>query len=105
MTENGPHRTLRDEEIRTLVDHGCHAEDWTRVLVADPFFSERIRNVQLIGAVKIGVLEGTFAITPGLEKPAGLYNALIADCSIGDGVRVAQVGSHLANYEIGEGAC
>ncbi|MFV2068472.1 MAG: DUF4954 family protein, partial [Pirellulales bacterium] len=93
------------EEIRTLVDHGCHAEDWTRVLVADPFLPERTRNVRLIGSVKIGVLEGTFAITPGLEKPAGLYNALIANCTIGNGVRVAQIGSHLANYEIGDGAC
>jgi len=105
VTDKGSHRRLQDEEIRTLVDHGCRAEDWTRVLVADPFLPERIRNVRLIGTVKIGVLEGTFSITPGLEKPAGIYDALIANCSIGNRVRVAHVGSHLANYDVGEGAC
>ena len=41
----------------------------------------------------------------GVEKPAGLSDATIVNCSLGRDVRVANVGVHLANYDIGDNAC
>jgi hypothetical protein len=64
-----------------------------------------VRNVEFDGQIRLGNFDGTVESGTGLEKPAGIYNAYLSNCAVGDGVRIANIGSHIANYTIGDGAC
>lgn len=99
------YKNLTQEDIKVLEGQGCSAQDWGLLKVADGFEPSRVKNVQFLGRVNIGRLSGEIKIAPDLAKPAGIYNATIADCTIGDDVRICNVGVHIANYDIGAGAC
>ena len=44
--DNKPnYRSLLADEILQLTEQGCTAEDWAGVRLAEPFRSERLRNV------------------------------------------------------------
>ena len=105
MSNERSHRALAQDQRKALLAHGCTAEDWGRVLVTGGFDPSRVRNAHFQGEVKIGGLTGTVSGVDGLEKPCGIYNATIADCSIGDRTRIANIGVHLAHYDIADGAC
>ena len=100
-----PYRPLAAAEIQTLTAQGCTAADWSRVRVAEGFDPAAVRNAQFLGDVEIGANRGTVAGDGPLRKPCGIYHALLANCTIGDRARIANVGLHIANYEIGAGAC
>ena len=104
MAETKPYRQFSDEEIRTLSAQGCSSDDWSSVAVAEPVDSTRLRGVHFSGKVQIGSLSGQVEIGD-VAKPAGIYRAHIDNCTIGDGVRIANIGAHLANYAISDGAC
>src|SRR4051794_32870951 len=91
------YRSLRADEIRQLAEQGCTAEDWGGVRVAEPFRGERLRNVEFVGTVILGSMAGDVQRTGAQAKPCGIYQARLQDCVVGDGVRIANVGSHLAN--------
>ncbi|MAE62428.1 MAG: hypothetical protein CMJ49_13860 [Planctomycetaceae bacterium] len=99
---NRTYRALREGERAKLIGQGCSAQDWSGVMVADGFSAGRVRDVHFNGAVKIGKLTGEVGET--VRKCAGLFGAWIGDCVIGDDVRIANVGGHVANYDIGDGA-
>jgi hypothetical protein len=92
-------RKLEDSEITALEKQGCTASDWSKLQAAEPLLVERIRNVRFSGKVSIGRLDKNIAFPGGAEKPAGLYNCSIHNCSFGDNVFVRNVSS-LANYDI-----
>jgi len=92
---------LAEAQIQQLQSQGCRAEDWSRVTVAADFDPATIFDAAFLGTVQIGSLSGSVAGVHGLEKPCGIYNATISNCTIGDGVRIANIGVHLANYTIG----
>src|SRR3954465_15609014 len=96
------YRALAADEIRQLTEQGCTAEDWGGVRVAEPFRGERLRNVEFAGTVMLGSMAGDVQREGALAKPCGIYQARVQDCVVGDSVRIANVGSHLANYEIGD---
>lgn len=104
MTDTAAYRPLRDEEIQTMQEQGCSTEDWSLVQVADDFQPERIRRCHFSGEVRIGSLAGTVETGGGVQKACGIEDAYISCCTIGDGVRIANIGTHLANYDIGSGA-
>src|SRR5438874_6716285 len=95
------YRVLREDEIQRLESQGCTSEDWNTVQVAEPFRSDRVRGVDFIGKSFLGSLAGYVQRTSGFAKPCGIYNGRVQDCVIGGGVRIANVGSHLAGYHIG----
>ena len=105
-----PHATYRpltEQEIAQLERHGCGAEggDWGRVQVAPGFDAARIRHVTFGGEIRIGshAARGT---GPGLAAgPAGVFHARLVNCTLGNHVRIANVGVRLANYDIGDEAC
>lgn len=103
MVDTATYRPLHDEEIQTMQQQGCSAEDWSLIQVADNFQPERVRRSQFSGDVRIGSLAGTVETSGGVQKPCGIEGAYIACCTIGDGVRIANVGAHIANYDIGSG--
>jgi hypothetical protein len=97
------YRGLTDEEVSVLEGAGCSAEAWSGVQVADGFDPARVRNVTFSGSVKVGALGGTVSVD-GVDLPSGVTNATLVNCELGDSVRVANIGSHIANYRIGDGA-
>lgn len=104
MTESPKrnYRSLSAGEITQLTEQGCTAPDWAGVQIIEPFLAERLRNVEFVGNVLIGSLAGDTQRPGTRAKPCGIYNARVQDCVIGNGVRIANVGSHLAGYHIGD---
>ncbi|MHB8865738.1 MAG: DUF4954 family protein, partial [Pirellulaceae bacterium] len=104
MTEPHSYRALSTGDIESLERQGCTAEgnDWTRVRVRDPFDPTRVVSTHFGGQVQIGSLAGLTRTSPA--KPAGIQHACLIDCVVGDHVRIVNVGIHIHNYEIGEGA-
>jgi uncharacterized protein DUF4954/uncharacterized protein DUF6819 len=99
------YRPLTQQEIETLTGQGCTAADWSLVQVADGFDPNRVRNAQFAGTIRLGANGGTLSDDAGIEKPCGIQNASLFDCTVGDGVRITGVGVHIARYDIGDGAC
>ena len=97
------YRGLKGDEVSALEAAGCTAEDWAEVEVAAGFDATRARNVTFSGKVKVGSLNGVVSVD-GVELPSGLSNVTLVNCEVGDDVRVANVGSHIANYRIGDRA-
>ncbi len=69
--------------------------------VTEPVLADRVWHVDFVGSVSIGSLAGEVTRPAALAKPCGIYRARIQDCTIGDNVRIANVGGHLAGYHIG----
>lgn len=90
---------LTDTQIQRLADQGCSAGDWNSVSVEMGTDISRIRHVQFIGIVSIGINKGSI-VCDGIELPCGLYDATIARCEIGDNVRIANIGSAVVDYRI-----
>lgn len=99
------YKTLADDQIRMLVSQGCSAEDWSDVSVSEAFDARRVKNAHFAGRVQIGDTTGKIKGPGGVEKDCGIYNATIINCSIGDGTRIANVGVHIARYDIGDNVC
>ena len=102
MANEKTYNALTEGQIQQLKSQGCSAQDWGVVTVSDGFDPAVVLNATFLGTVQIGTLSGTVAGPGGLEKPCGIYNAMVLNCTIGDGVRIANVGVHLANYTIGD---
>ena len=102
MVSEKKYNVLTVEQIQQLQNQGCSAQDWGVVTVADGFDPAVVLNTTFLGAVQIGSLSGSVAGPGGLEKPCGIYNATLLNCTIGDGTRIANIGVHLANYNIGD---
>lgn len=96
------HRPLRDEEIRQLTAQGCTATDWAAVLVTDPFLPDRIAQVDFVGRVHLGRLDGEVPRNGAVPRPCGIRRARIRDCLLGDHVSVSNVGGHLAGYRVAD---
>lgn len=105
MSKSNSYGNLTQEQIKVLEGQGCSAQDWSQVRVAKGFNPARVRNVQFLGCVHIGRLTGNISFAGGLEKPSGIYSATVVNCTVGDEVRISNVGVHVANYDIGSQAC
>jgi len=105
MEEKGNYRILSQEQIKSLQQQGCTAEDWREVFFADDFDINRIRNVQFAGRVEIGTIAGSIKDALGVEKLCGIFEATIINCTIGNNCRIARVGVHIANYDIADDVC
>lgn len=90
---------LTNDQRQQLIARGCSANDWSGITISSACDPARIIRVQFIGTVRIGDTHGS-QVVDGIEVPCGLYDASIADCEIGDRVRIARVGSVVSNYRI-----
>ena len=102
MPEKIVYRQLSPEDIRLLQDQGCSALDWDRVQVEEGFRPIRLRNTHFAGTVKIGRHTAAPPANSVPEKISGIFNAYLADCTLGRDVRIANVGVHIANYDIAD---
>jgi len=90
---------LSSEQVKTLTAQGCTAADWAQVTAAKGFDAARVRNVNFVGSVALGANGGTVEVE-GVERSCGISNATIANCVIGSGVLIENIGSALANLKI-----
>lgn len=105
MSQKSSYGNLTQSQIKILQQQGCSAQDWSLVKVIDGFNPARVRNVQFLGSVNIGRFTENVKSLHGFEKPSGIYNATIVDCTISNQVRISNIGRHIANYDIGPKAC
>jgi hypothetical protein len=91
-------RSLSAEEMSKLASQGCSCADWSDVEVAEGFDARRVRHVHFSGKVKLGVFEGEVSFFGGVKKPAGICDATIHNCTIGDNVYIGQIRNYVANY-------
>jgi NDP-sugar pyrophosphorylase family protein len=92
---------LDQSQIAMLIAQGCASHNWKTVIFSPTTDISRFRNVTFIGEVNIGDNRGTI-LADGVERECGIYNAVIAQCTIGDNVRIANIGSEISNYTIEE---
>jgi hypothetical protein len=94
------YRPLSSEEIATLTGQSCSCADWSKVQVAEGFNTSRVKSTSFSGDVRLGVFEKQVSFFGGVKKPAGISNATIHNCTIGNNVYIDQIGSYIANYVI-----
>ncbi len=92
------YRPLTEAEVAKLQQQGCSCSDWTSIEVAEKFDPGRVRFTYFSGKVKLGVFEKDVSFAGGLTKPAGISNATIHNCTIGDNVYIDQIRNYVANY-------
>lgn len=95
------YRQLDEKEIRQLEDNNCWAEDWQRVMVADDFNSNAVRNVTFYGNVKLGSFDKSIEVSKTFMRRTGVYNATLRNVTIGNNSLVENVGNYINNYVIG----
>lgn len=95
------YRQLDEKEIRQLEDNNCWAEDWQRVMVADDFNPNAVRNVTFYGDVKLGSFNKSIEVSKTFMRRTGVYNATLRNVTIGNNSLVENVGNYINNYVIG----
>lgn len=93
-------RALSNEEVARLSAQGCTCEDFSSVRVAEEFDAGAVRRTHFSGRIKLGVFKKRVTLSGGGEKPSGICNAKIHNCTIGDNVYIDGVGGCIANYVI-----
>jgi hypothetical protein len=93
-------RALTPAQIKQMTAQGCTCGDWSKVQVVDGFNAERVKTTHFSGDVRLGVFQKDVRFDSGLTRPAGLSNATIHNCYIGNNVYINEVKSCLANYQI-----
>ncbi|HUW20890.1 MAG TPA: DUF4954 family protein [Sedimentisphaerales bacterium] len=93
-------RPLSAEEISRLTAQGCSCNQWQIVQVAEGFDPAKVKSTHFSGEVRLGVFEKEVSFCGGIKKPAGISNATIHNCTIGNNVYISQVRNYVANYVI-----
>ena len=96
------YRKLTDEEIITLEDRNCWAEDWSSIYVSDDFKPNYMHRVMLYGEIYIGAFEKNVEVTKGFLKHSGINNATLRNVTVGDNCLIENIGSYINNYTIGD---
>jgi hypothetical protein len=94
------YRKLTDAEIKILERNANSSDDWNKVLVADAFNPQLVKNCTFYGLVRIGKLESYFVEFNNLRLPVGLYHSTIISCDIGDNVVIDNV-NFMSHYITG----
>lgn len=100
MLFNKKYRPLDCEEIELLCQQRCSAQNWSDIVVAEGFDPKYLVNVSFSGAIRLGVNGKEISCGSGVIRHAGIYNAMLHNCTIGDNVLIYNVGRYIANYDI-----
>jgi hypothetical protein len=93
------YRKLTNEEISGLENQGCTSNKWTSIEVNELFDIKNIYHVEFIGSCRIGYVNKIQIKSNDKEFQGGLYNSVIHNCTIEDGVLIRNV-HLLSNYYI-----
>ena len=94
------HRHLTADEIELLRRQGNSADDWTQVLVADPFCPGCLRGNLFEGTVTLGAIERRSS-NDDLPLREGIYGSTLRDVSIGNHPAIHNV-RLLCRYALGD---
>ncbi len=92
------YRSLTRDEINQLKLQGCKSCNWDTIQVAEKFDPGAVHNTKFSGHIKLGVFDKEFTFLGEVKKPAGISNATIHNCTIGNNVYIGQIKNYLANY-------
>ena len=96
------YRKLTEEEIRTLEERSCWAEEWANIHVAEGFKPNYMHRVMLYGEVYIGAFDDTIEVSRDFFKHSGINNATLRNVTIGDNSLIENIGNYINNYTIGD---
>lgn len=96
------YRPLTAQEIETLRQNSCWAEDWTSVNVSENFKPNYMHRVMLYGEVNIGGFDKNVEVSKGFVKHSGINNATLRNVTIGDDCLIENIGNYINNYTIGD---
>jgi len=94
------YRPLSADQLDKLTAQGCSCDDWSNVQVADGFDAATVKSTHFSGDIKLGVFDKEVDFFGGVRKPAGISNATIHNCTIGNNVYINQIRNYIANYVI-----
>lgn len=97
---NDKHIGLTKEQISQLEKQNCQCGNWKDVLVSPDFKHETIKNTTFSGKIKLGKFDKQVSFFGGVKKPAGICNAFLHNCTIGNNVYISNVSNYIANYII-----
>jgi NDP-sugar pyrophosphorylase family protein len=100
----GEYRPLSADQIAQLTGQGCSCDDWSKLQVAEGFNAEAVKSTHFSGHVKLGVFEKQVSFFGGVARSAGISNATIHNCTIGNNVHINRVRNYIANYVIQDNA-
>ncbi|AEV29615.1 hypothetical protein SpiGrapes_1820 [Sphaerochaeta pleomorpha str. Grapes] len=92
-------RQLKEEEILVLKQNLNSCQNWSDLLVTDPFDPSLIKNSEFFGLVRLGKMEKKVVSFHDFSVPVGISNSRIISCDIGDGCAVFDC-SYLSHYII-----
>jgi NDP-sugar pyrophosphorylase family protein len=93
-------RPLSAQEVSQLVAQGCTCADWSQVQVAQDFRPQCLQSAHFSGRMTLGAFGKRVSSWGGFDRPAGIYNATLHNCTVGDNARISQVHGCIANYVI-----
>lgn len=96
------YRALNINEIQLLTAQNCTAENWDWIEVKEGFNAQRISNTNFTGKIKLGNLNKWYELEGGVKRQAGIYNAKLHNCVVGDDVYIGEIRNYIANYYIGD---
>ena len=94
------YRQLTKAEIKSLQQNNNTCDDWSKLLVADPFNHNLVKNCNFFGLNRIGKLENVFLEYHDIRLQVGLYNSTIVSCDFGDNVAINNV-NYMSHYIAG----
>ncbi len=96
------YRSLTFEEIDTLENNSCWAEDWNRVKVSEEGFQAKLfHRVMFYGDIQLGSFQKEVEITKGFVKHSGINDTTLRNVTIGNDCLIEKVGNYINNYTIG----
>lgn len=98
---NTQYRNLTENEIEQLSKQGNRADDWSSVLVADPFEVSCICNNYFGGRVLMGVVCHGIVADGDLHLQEGISGSMLYNCQIGSHCAIHNV-HYLSGYTIGD---
>ena len=96
------YRKLTGDEILQLKSQSCTADDWEQITVDERFTAAHVHHTRFSGKVKLGVFHTEFTLPGGIKKHSGLRHATLHNVVLGDNCCIENIGSYIANYEIGD---
>ncbi len=96
------YRELTTDEVKTLVQQGCSADNWVHVKVSPDFMCQRVHQVRFTGHNRLGVFSKEISLNGVAPAHSGIYNAWLHNCTVGDNGLILNVGRYIANYEIAD---
>jgi hypothetical protein len=96
------YKSISETQIKALLSNGCTCDNWKNVEAKPGFDPEKCHNVHFSGKIKLGDFSGAVKDESGVLIKAGIVNAQIHNCTVGDNVSIFNVRDYIANYTIEE---